>query len=126
MSTEPKVQVSSSATKKEPKVYNAHQRAQAVLSVWMERRRPGQVCRELGINGTLLGQWEQRAMAGMLRALEPRGCPSPTDGPVLTPKLERLLGQGALSEQTKLARLDKRLTKLQQQSPAAAAAAREK
>ena len=126
MSTEAKVQVSSSGTRKEPKVYNAHQRAQAVLSVWMERRRPGQVCRELGINGTLLGQWEQRAMAGMLRALEPRGCPSPTDGPVLTPKLERLLGQGALSEQTKLARLDKRLTKLQQQSPAAVATAREK
>lgn len=115
MSNEPKVHPVSSGTKKEPKVYTAHQRAQAVLSVWTERRRPGQVCRELGINGTLLGQWEQRAMAGMLRALEPRGCLSPAEGPALTSKLERLLGQEALGAQTKLARLDKRLAKLQQE-----------
>ncbi len=105
----------SSATRKEAAVYTAHQRAQAVLSVWTERRRPATVCQELGINATVLGQWEQRAMAGMLRALEPRGYVDPSQAPALTPKLERLLGSKAAAQHTKLARLDKRLAKLQQE-----------
>ena len=34
-------------TKKEPLPYNAPQRAQAVLSIWSEHRRPTEVCQEL-------------------------------------------------------------------------------
>jgi hypothetical protein len=42
------------------------------LSVWTERRKPGEVCRELGIAWTVLNQWQERAMEGMLVALQPR------------------------------------------------------
>jgi hypothetical protein len=43
-----------------------------VLSVWTERRKPGEICRELGVAWSLLNQWQERAMEGMLLALQPR------------------------------------------------------
>src|SRR3972149_2902869 len=52
--------------------HTAEEKCRAVLSVWTERRKPGEVCRELGVGGTLLSQWQQRAMEGMLLALQPR------------------------------------------------------
>jgi transposase-like protein len=97
--------------KKEPKVYNAHQRAQAVLAVWTERRRPAEICRQLGINSVLLGQWQERAMAGMLAALQPRCRAEQQLGPALTGKLERLLARQTLVADGKLAKLEKRLAK---------------
>lgn len=102
--------------KKELKVYNAHQRAQAVLAVWTERRRPAEVCRQMGINSTLLGQWQERAMAGMVEALQPR-CRAETQlGPALTGKLERLLARQALAASGQMAKLEKRLAKTQAES----------
>ena len=103
--------------KKELKQYNAHQRAQAVLSVWTERRRSAEVCRQLGINSTLLSQWEERAMAGMLEALQPRCRVEAQLGPALTNKLQRLLARQSLATEGKLAKLDKRLAKLQAETP---------
>jgi len=50
----------------------AAEKCRAVLSVWTERRKPGEVCRELGVAWTLLNQWQERAMEGMLMALQPR------------------------------------------------------
>jgi transposase-like protein len=105
--------------KKESKVYNAHQRAQAVLSVWTERRRPAEVCRQLGINSTLLVQWQERAMAGMVEALQPRCLPEQQLGPALTSKLERLLARQSLAQEGKLSKLEKRLAKLPPESSAA-------
>jgi hypothetical protein len=99
----------------EPRPFTAHQRVQAVLAVWTERRRPAEVCRELAITEKILSHWEQRAVAGMLQALE-----SPTrraGGPALSPKLERLLAQQAARQAGRLARLDKRLAKLQEPKP---------
>jgi hypothetical protein len=104
-----------SRTKPEPRPFTAHQRVQAVLAVWTERRRPAEVCRELAITEKILSHWEQRAVAGMLQALE-----SPTrrdGGPALSPKLERLLAQQAARQAGRLARLDKRLAKLQEPKP---------
>jgi hypothetical protein len=43
-----------------------------VLSVWTERRKPGEVCQELGVAWSILSQWQERAMEGMLSALQPR------------------------------------------------------
>ncbi len=103
-------------TKPEPRPFTAQQRVQAVLAVWTERRRPAEVCRELAITEKILSHWEQRAVAGMLQALE-----SPTrrdGGPALSPKLERLLAQQAARQAGRLARLDKRLAKLQEPKPA--------
>jgi transposase-like protein len=52
--------------------HTAEEKCRAVLSVWTERRSPGEVCREMGVGWTLLNQWQERAMEGMLLALEPR------------------------------------------------------
>ncbi len=98
--------------KKEPRPCTAPQRAQAVLAVWTERRRPVEVCRELAITEKVLSHWEQRALSGMLQALE-----APTrreTGPALSPKLERLLAQQAARQAGRMARLEKRLAKLQE------------
>ena len=50
----------------------AEDKCRAVLSVWTERRSPGEVCREMGVGWTVFKQWQERAMEGMLLALEPR------------------------------------------------------
>ncbi len=98
--------------KREPSPFTPQQRAQAVLTVWTERRRPGEVCRELGIKEKVLYQWENRALSGMLRALEsPRRREA---GPALSPKLERMLARQAARQTGRLARLEKRLAKLQE------------
>jgi len=98
--------------KKEPFHYNAQQRAQAVLSIWTERRRPAEVCQELGIRSTVLSAWEKRALAAMLKALESQTRLEP--GPALSPKLERLLARQALQHKGRMAKLEKRLAKLQE------------
>ena len=79
--------------RKEPLPYNAQQRVQAVLSIWSERRRPGEVCREMSISSAVLWTWEKRALAAMLKALDSQTRLEP--GPALSPKLERLLAQQA-------------------------------
>ena len=98
--------------KKEPLPVTAQQRAQAVLSIWTERRRPVEVCRELAITEKVLSQWEKRALSGMLKALEAQT--RLEAGPALSPKLERLLAQQALRRTGRMARLEKRLAKLQE------------
>jgi transposase-like protein len=52
--------------------HTAEEKCRAVLSVWTERRKPGETCRELGVAWTVLSQWQARAMEGMLLALQPR------------------------------------------------------
>jgi hypothetical protein len=98
--------------KKEALPYNAQQRAQAVLSIWSERRRPAEVCQELAISPAVLSHWEKRALAAMLQALESH--PRLEPGPALSPKLERLLARQALRQKGRMAKLEKRLAKLQE------------
>jgi hypothetical protein len=54
-------------TKKEPLPYHAQQRAQAVLSIWTERRRPREVCQELAIRPAVLSHWEKQALTETVR-----------------------------------------------------------
>jgi len=92
--------------------YNAMEQCRAVLSVWNEARKPGDVCRELGISGSLLTQWQEKAMAGMLEALTPReGLADTERGTALRPRLRQLLDRQAGVAQP-LPRLAKRLAKL--------------
>ena len=88
--------------KKAPLPYNAQQRVQAVLSIWTERRRPAEVCQELAIS----------PKAAMLQALEARTRREP--GAALSPKLERLVARQAVQQQDRMAKLEKRLAKLQE------------
>lgn len=94
--------------------YGAMEKCQAVLSVWTERRRPAEVCRELSIPWVLLSHWQKRAMEGMLQALEPRV--SLEKGPALSPRLQTLLSKRRLSLMTGVAqkRLEKTLIKAQE------------
>ena len=55
--------------KKEALPYNAQQRVQAVLSIWSERRRTREVCRELAIHPSALYACEKRALQAMLKAV---------------------------------------------------------
>jgi hypothetical protein len=68
---------------------NAPEKVQAVLAVWTERCKPAEVCRQLNINWITFNQWQQRAMEGMLQALENRV--NLTKGEALSPRLQALL-----------------------------------
>ncbi len=72
-----------------PKPFNASQKAQAVLTVWTERRKPLEICREMGVSWTILDQWQKRAMEGMLQALESNV--NLENGAALSPRLQALL-----------------------------------
>jgi hypothetical protein len=67
----------------------AVEKCRAVLSVWTERRKPAAVCRELGIKWTILMHWQNRALEGMLQALESRR--NLEQGVALSPRLQALL-----------------------------------
>ena len=88
--------------------HTPEEKCRAVLSVWTERRKPGEVCRELGVAWGILQQWQDRAMEGMLLALQPR---VPVErGMALSPRLAVLLRK---SQAGIMKGLDKRLKKLQ-------------
>jgi transposase-like protein len=87
---------------------SAADKAQAVLAVWMERVRPAEVCRQLGVNPITFSQWQERAMEGMLQALESRV--NLAAGQCLSPRLRTLLAKrhhaaGVNKLEAKLAKL---------------------
>jgi len=89
--------------------YTAAEKCRAVLSIWTEKRRLGEVCRELGVAWSSLNQWQDRAMEGMLMALEPRVVVDKDVAlnPRLAVLLERKIKGGVMKG------LDRRLAKLQ-------------
>ena len=89
--------------------HTAEEKCRAVLSVWTERRKPGEVCQELGVAWSVLSQWQERAMEGMLLALQPR---VPVEkGVALTPRLAVLLERRSKAGAMK--GLERRLARLQ-------------
>jgi transposase-like protein len=82
-----------------------------VLSIWSERRTSAQVCQELDISPTLLGQWQNLAIEGMLKALDPT---KKDPLPPLNHRLSRLI-EKKLSEPGKL---EKRLQSIQKAASA--------
>jgi len=87
---------------------SAADKVQAVLAVWTERARPAEVCRQLGVNPITFSQWQDRAMEGMLQALESRV--NLAAGQCLSPRLQALLTKrhhaaGVNKLETKLAKL---------------------
>ena len=105
--------------------YGAMEKCQAVLSVWTERRKPVEVCRELSIPWMMLSHWQQRAMEGMLQALEPRV--NLEKGPALSPRLQTLLEKRRMNLMTSAAqrRLEKTLLKAQESNKTIPAIAKE-
>jgi len=101
--------------KQERRYYPAKTKCEAILSVWSERRKPSEVCKELGINWAQLNQWQNQAMAAMMKALEPKRVREAERGPALGPKLERLL-EKTTQQAEKFTKLEKRLEKIQNQN----------
>lgn len=93
--------------------YGAAEKCRAVLSVWTEKRKPGEVCRELDIPYMVLSHWQNRALEGMLQALEPRV--RLDRGPALSPRLQALLEKRSSVIGTKKAsgKLEERLARIQ-------------
>ena len=94
--------------RRKPRQYNASQKAQAVLAVWTERRKPLEICRELGVSWTILDQWQKRAMEGMLQALEPNV--NLENGAALSPRLQSLLNRKRHAKAVE--KLDRRVNRI--------------
>jgi transposase-like protein len=73
----------------------AAEKCRAVLAVWTERKQASNLCRELGVSASLFSQWQDRALLGMLEALEPRGTKEADAGPALPAQIRRLLDRKA-------------------------------
>lgn len=97
--------------RKERVVHSAKEKVEAVLALWTERRRPLDVCREMGVKPSMVSHWQERAMEGMLAALEPQTASPEEPKPMLPKKVERLLARKSAS--VPLTRLSRRLAKLQ-------------
>jgi len=100
--------------KKERVTHSAKERCEAVLAVWTERRRPAQVCRRLGVSEGILMSWQDRALRGMLEALEPqKRLVDSEEGPLMPPKLERKLSRQAAVREARSSKLQERLARIQ-------------
>jgi transposase-like protein len=75
--------------------YGAVEKCRAVLAVWTERKQAAVLCREMGMSASLFSQWQDRALSGMLEALEPRGTRAAAEGPALSVLVKRLLDRKA-------------------------------
>ena len=93
--------------------HTAEEKCQAVLALWTERKKPGEICREMGVAWGVLQQWQDRAMEGMLLALQPRV--TVERGVALSPRLAVLLEKK--SRAGMLRGIDKRLKRLQKSIP---------
>jgi len=60
------------AAKRPRRIFDPQQKITAVLSIWTERRTSAQICQEMDISAALLGQWQNLAIEGMLKALDPK------------------------------------------------------
>ena len=97
------------------KAWDVQEKCRAVLAVWTERRRASGIRKEMGISASLLSQWQERAMEGMLEVLEPRGRREVAVGPALGNTVKKLLEKKSRQRETgSLSRLDRKLIKLQE------------
>ena len=80
-----------------------------MLAVWTEKARPAEISRQLSINWITLSQWQDRAMEGMLQALESRV--NLANGEALSPRLQALLSKR--QQMPAMVRLSSRLEKIQ-------------
>jgi len=93
--------------------HTAAEKAQAVLAIWTERVKTAEVMKTMGVTYMMLQQWQERAMEGMLQALEPRV--NLADGAVLSPRIRALLDKR--QQMVGKEKLTKRLAELQEIAP---------
>ena len=96
------------------RIFDPQQTITAVLSIWTERRTTAQICQEMEISPTLLGQWQNLAIEGMLKALDPT---KKDPLPPLNHRLTRLIEKKLAGPNRKL---EKRLKAVQNTKQASA------
>jgi transposase-like protein len=102
-------------TRKQPRrIFDPQQKITAVLSVWTQRRTTAQICQEMDISPTLLGQWQNLAIEGMLKSLDPT---KKDPLPPLNRRLTRLIEKKLAGSNQKL---EKRLKAVQNMKQASA------
>jgi len=95
-------------TAKAPRrIFDPQQKISAVLSIWSERRTTAQLCQEMDISPALLGQWQNLAIEGLLKALDPN---QKDPLPLLNHRLSRLIEKKLAGSK---GRLEKRLRAIQ-------------
>ncbi len=92
---------------------SAAEKAQAVLAIWTERVKTGEVMKTMGVTYLTLQQWQERAMEGMLQALEPRV--NLANGAALSPRIRALMDKR--QQQIGKEKLTRRLAELQEVAP---------
>jgi len=103
-------------TQERHRKHSALEQCRAVLLVWSGRKSASEVCRALKVSASLLAMWQEKAMEGLLAALEPRdGRMKAQEGPVLALSLKRLL-EKKTTERESLDRLNGRLARLKRKS----------
>ena len=92
--------------------FTGMEKARAVLSIWAERRKPAEICQEMDIRWAHLNNWQNRALAGMLGALEVKK--EKEKVPALGDRLRKLLDRQMAAKEHHHSRLQQRLEKIQQ------------
>jgi transposase-like protein len=94
------------------RVFDPQQKITAVLSIWSERPTSEQLCQEMDISPALLGQWQNLAIEGMLRVLDPK---QKDPLPPINQRLSRLIEKKLAGSTGKL---EKRLRAIQKSKAA--------
>ena len=92
------------------KTFSPEQKAQAVLAAWTEKVSQSEICRQMQINYVTFQHWQERAMEGMLRALDNQL--RLEDNSVLNPRLRKIMERGRRVPEDRLGR---RLLQIQQE-----------
>ena len=97
--------------KRTRRVFDPKEKITAVLSVWTQQKSMTQTCKEMSISWTLLDQWQNQAMEGMLKALSPK---RPNSSKELNPRLVQLIDKKLSGGN--LVKLEKRLKTIQRKA----------
>ena len=99
---------------------SAVEKCRAVLSLWTERRTATELCRELSVAWAQLALWQDKALEGMVKALEvQRKTKEREVAPPLSIRLQRLLAKKGLATERKAPEPMRRLEELQTPAPSA-------
>ena len=92
------------------------QKCQAVLQVWTERQSVSEACRSLGVQRPQVERWEELALEGMLKNLEPKrvGDLSEPEKASLSSHLEKLLEKRLRQAGRRQASLETKLQSVQE------------
>lgn len=101
--------------------YTAEEKCRVVLAMWTGRKQGTELCKELGVSWKMLEEWQARAMEGLVEALAPRDGEI-RKGPMLGPRLKRLLDRKVLLEEGPRSTLGARIRGERGKEPAASTA----